>query len=146
MLSKENEKKRNFWFVKVLIRSQVFHKELLQHILCHYASCVTKQMCKICDRHISKEKYQNHKLIIENERTDWTCSWKKAVCLNKRTILFDKWAVGFSEWHVEVKYSPHRRLSLPLLVWIKKMFSEFNRVSDLQTLYLSKIGPVLGQF
>ena len=70
---------------------------------------------------------------------------KRLLASIKGKFCLTKGHLGYQEGYVEVKYPPHRKLFLALLIQIRKKFflkrALFNEASDPWMLYLSKIGP-----
>ena len=134
--------KKKFWFAKILICSQIFHKKIREthfvHIclICcfqdqryHFtaytplALCVTKQMREICDKNISKEnkwKVKKFQLFKMKEMNDIVLG-KGSSPQYKGNFVWQKgtWVIK-KEVKCEVEYPPHRKLIFSLFNQIKR--------------------------
>ena len=61
----------------------------------HYASCVIKQTYEICDKNISKEKYEKlRKYLFKIKEFNENILGKGFITTKKRGTLLDKRALG----------------------------------------------------
>ena len=150
-----------------MIYSQVFDKKLLLNTLCAYlfsflfsqsrlvfysiysimALALQNRCAKFVINTFQKKNVKKFRNYLLNEKNciklfleqDFFVSIKRQLCLTRRHL-------GNQEGKMEVKYLPHRKLFLILLIQIKKKNyfkkATFNKALDPQMLYLSKVGPV----
>ena len=109
-----------------------------------YTSLCAKYAIKIFQMKIIK----NYEIVYLKWRMESNCSWKSALCFNKRALLFDKETLGLSEGRVEVESS----LTWSCLwhIWFKSRKTSFfpkkgtfNETTNPWILYLPKIGLAL---
>ena len=75
-----------------------------EHI-CHYASCVIKQTYEICDKNISKEKYEKlRKYLFKIKEFNENILGKKFFTSIKWELCLTKGWLGNQEGQVKIKY------------------------------------------
>ena len=107
--------------IRIRLLSRVYHFSLL---ICYpYSFNIYLIMCKEYMIKIFKTKnIKNQEIFYLKWRTEWNCSWKRALHFNKRAPFFDKKPLGLSG-QVEVKSAKvveNSKLFLTLLVQTKK--------------------------
>ena len=114
---------------------------ILQH-MCHYVSCVIKQMDEICDKTFQKKEMKNSEIIYLKWKNWMKLSWKRALYFSGQLCL-TKGHLGNQEGLQESEYPPLIE-SCFWHLWFKlrKTSKRAFLKEASNSLYLSKIGPV----